>query len=93
MDIHRHRAFETALGYEMLGFDVSPVERVGPEEGDDQDVDGDRQGEISGVGEFPDNSVAEGRISAGGGECALLDRKSTRLNSSHGGISRMPSSA
>ena len=27
------------------------------------------------------------------GECVILDRKSTRLNSSHNVISRMPSSA
>ena len=32
-------------------------------------------------------------MTGGGGERFPIDRKSTRLNSSHGGISRMPSSA
>ena len=32
-------------------------------------------------------------VCCNGGETILQDRKSTRLNSSHGGISRMPSSA
>ena len=34
-----------------------------------------------------------GRGGRGGGQGGPGDRKSTRLNSSHGGISRMPSSA
>ena len=38
-------------------------------------------------------SLGELSVTAGEGENTILDRKSTRLNSSHSGESRMPSSA
>ena len=51
------------------------------------------------LGLVPDTAMAEPAIKAitstqqAGGEVVRIDRKSTRLNSSHEWISRMPSSA
>ena len=39
------------------------------------------------------SALMELRAGVGGDESTLLDRKSTRLNSSHESVSRMPSSA
>ena len=60
------------------------VAEVGP----DFFADGSYGGWIDFAGPLGE-SAAEGS----GAGAAFLDRKSTRLNSSHGGISRMPSSA